>query len=543
MRVIDLFCGAGGFSEGFRNAGFNIIWAVDIWQVAAETYKANHPNTNVIVDDVERLSNLPDDEFDKTIPDSEIIIGSPPCVAFSNSNRSGKADKTNGIRLILSYLRIIARKKYKKGSILKYWIMENVPNVAAFIQDTYTASELDCKGAFVLQVKNENSGVYLAENYGVPSRRKRYLCGQFPAPIKPETITPTPLKFILETLKPPQTDLDSFISDPNYPSLSIASKNITDHHYIQEIAEYQWETALRLKKDKGYMGKMSFPEDIEKPARTIMATMTFSARESMIFQMEGFSNRYRSPTIREVASLMSFPIDYVFIGATKGIKYQQVGNAVPPKMGLALAKAIAQMENIAPGNTYLQTNRNPNGHFYNLNFKVFQLRVESPKLPNSRFKYHIPYLIIDTFRVELTNKESDFSKSFFRWTTEIHKSQGQRAKIFTPEIIESILLDGERQVIDRFIKSVPCIHYSCAEFQRIFCMTKEYRIQNGLTGPFELLNKIKNFLDELAQIESVRNVYVKLEEEPYELPKLIFFGYYILQNITKQMGGESWIKD
>ena len=92
MKVADFFCG-GGFSEGFRQAGFDIVFAVDKWLPAVKTYKANKPKTNVLHDDIIRISNLPDLEFNALVPDTEVIIGSPPCQSFSHSNKSGNADK------------------------------------------------------------------------------------------------------------------------------------------------------------------------------------------------------------------------------------------------------------------------------------------------------------------------------------------------------------------------------------------------------------------------------------------------------------------
>lgn len=59
MRVADFFCGGGGFSEGFRQAGFEIVFAVDKWGPAVKTYKGNKPSVNVIQDDVIRISELP----------------------------------------------------------------------------------------------------------------------------------------------------------------------------------------------------------------------------------------------------------------------------------------------------------------------------------------------------------------------------------------------------------------------------------------------------------------------------------------------------
>lgn len=147
MRVADFFCGGGGFSEGFRQAGFEIVFAVDKWAPAVNTYKGNKPGANVIQDDVIRISNLPDDEFEALVPDSEVIIGSPPCQSFSHSNKSGNADKELGIKLIEAYLKIVARKKFKQGSVLRYWVLENVPAV----KDLLLLSPSPCTRRAIMQ--------------------------------------------------------------------------------------------------------------------------------------------------------------------------------------------------------------------------------------------------------------------------------------------------------------------------------------------------------------------------------------------------------
>lgn len=184
MKVADFFCGGGGFSEGFRQAGVEIVFAVDKWGPAVKTYKGNKPGVNVIQDDVIRISNLPDDEFEAIVPDTEVIIGSPPCQSFSHSNKSGNADKSIGIQLIEAYLKIIARKKYKKGSILKYWVLENVPAVKNYIKEEYTAVDFGLEGDFVLRPHGGASGKYNAKYFGAPTNRERYLCGEFPKPTK-----------------------------------------------------------------------------------------------------------------------------------------------------------------------------------------------------------------------------------------------------------------------------------------------------------------------------------------------------------------------
>ena len=137
LTVADFFCGAGGFSEGFNQEGFEIAFALDYWKPAHITHVHNHPNCKGLCIDI---LDIDFNKIDEIIPDTDIIIGSPPCVSFSNSNSSGKADKTLGIKLILQFLKIVLYKKTKCNSKLKFWIMENVPNSIKFVKDRYTAS-------------------------------------------------------------------------------------------------------------------------------------------------------------------------------------------------------------------------------------------------------------------------------------------------------------------------------------------------------------------------------------------------------------------
>src|SRR6202007_422127 len=93
-----------------------------------------------------------------------------------------KGDKSKGIELFEAYLRIIARKKFRKNSKLKYWILENVPQVEDYLKEKYSLKELGLTPRRNLIVKGKSSGVYNAKYFGVPSNRLRYFCGDFPAP-------------------------------------------------------------------------------------------------------------------------------------------------------------------------------------------------------------------------------------------------------------------------------------------------------------------------------------------------------------------------
>ena len=533
MKVADFFCGGGGFSEGFRQAGFDIVFAVDKWLPAVKTYKANKPKTNVLHDDIIRISNLPDLEFNALVPDTEVIIGSPPCQSFSHSNKSGNADKSIGIKLIEAYLRIIARKKFKKNSILRYWVLENVPAVEKYIKDIYTAKDLNLSGNFILCTRGDGTGKYNAKYFGAPTNRERYLCGDFPRPIMTHNESNiVTLGDVLSSLGDPLNSNDDVVYDINYPSLSMKRSDITDHHYLYELAEFEWKTAKRLKQDKGYMGRMSFPENLNKPARTVMATMTASSREAMIL---GYGeNRYRLPTVREVASIMSFPIDYWFCGDSKGIKHTLVGNAVPPKLSYAVAVAIAKKEDLDVPTQYIKIKHDIND-FYNLNGQHFDIKIEKKRRSGSKFKYHIPYLIVESYRVELTNYYSDFEQKQFNWKVEIHYSQGKyKAKVYRPFVDISLIPYNYRDEVKKYLLKLYELPFNFNLFQQIYCMTTQEKQDNSLVGPYELLDMIRSFIDNTLEKSAWnKSIEIKQNELILHLPLAILIGYYILINFIE----------
>lgn len=536
MRVADFFCGGGGFSEGFRQAGFDIVFAVDKWEPAVKTYQGNKPGVRVIQDDVIRISQLPDDEFEALVPDSEVIIGSPPCQSFSHSNKSGNADKSIGIQLIEAYLRIIARKKFKQESVLRYWILENVPAVKEYIKEEYTAADLGLEGDFVLRPHDGASGKYNAKYFGAPTNRERYLCGEFPEPISTkDDSNVTTLKMVLDSLGDPLRTDNGLITDINYPELSLNSQQVTDQHYIFELADFECKTAKRLKQDKGYMGKMSFPENVLKPARTVMATMSASSREAMILGYK--DGRYRLPTVRETACMMSFPIDYWFYGDSKGTKHTLVGNAVPPKMSYAIAKAIVEAEHEALPAVYPRIKHDESINLVNLNGVKFEIRKEKPRRAVAKFKYHIPYLILDAYRVELTNYHSDFSNEIFRWNTEIHYSQGKdKAKIYLPVLDLQDIPEQYHKGIDRFLGDIRSKIPDMNMFQQVYCMTSEERNSHHWVGPYELLDLVREFIDEAISPENHKKMLL-IRDNPSCLPLAISVGYYILSNLVDYKGG------
>jgi len=184
FTFIDFFCGAGGFSEGFRQQGFKPIRGIDLWKPAIETHNLNFG----LNDEVKDILDFENDEEIEKLEDSDIIIGSPPCVSFSMANKAGKADKSLGIRLIEAFLRVVAVKKHKPNSILKAWYMENVPNSKNFVKEIYRFSDLNLSkwakengldpSDVALQVKN-SGGILNSSDYGSPQNRERFICGEY----------------------------------------------------------------------------------------------------------------------------------------------------------------------------------------------------------------------------------------------------------------------------------------------------------------------------------------------------------------------------
>lgn len=183
LTVIDFFCGAGGFSEGFRRAGYDVIMGIDVWQPAIITHNFNHG----LNDNVKSVLDFEDIEEINKLPDTDIIIGSPPCQLFSLSNQGGNANKDSGINLIKTFYKVIAVKKFQKNSKLKAWLMENVPNSQNYVQEEYTFEELGLSNWAISQNLNPksvaikskyNGGILHADDYGAAQSRRRFVSGE-----------------------------------------------------------------------------------------------------------------------------------------------------------------------------------------------------------------------------------------------------------------------------------------------------------------------------------------------------------------------------
>ncbi len=350
-KVVSLFSGGGGLDLGFINQGFNIVWAIELNENAYKTYKNNLGN-HIINEDINNIDIT-------SIPDSDVIIGGPPCQSFSLAGNRNPNDPRG--KLIWKFLNII---EYKKPKI---FVFENVTGIL---------SAKDKKGGKVIdsltkQFKSMGYNLYTevlnSVNYGVPQRRRRVIIvgvlggGIFEFP----TIThgkglknfvsvsdalgdlPSPTsEAVASYLTKPKNSYQTYIRGKNdlitdhvFPQMSELDKYIAKHvkpggNYMDIPPEVNSKRIRRLQKEGGrttYYGKMH-PEN---PSYTIN---TYFNRPNVGCNLHYKENRLI--TIREAMRLQSFPDSYVLHSSTKKDKHMIVGNAVPPLLAENIAKSV-----------------------------------------------------------------------------------------------------------------------------------------------------------------------------------------------------------
>jgi DNA (cytosine-5)-methyltransferase 1 len=528
-KVADFFCGAGGFSEGFRIAGCQIVYALDKWGPARLTHKLNHPESShpgldIDIENGGDILNIDPINVLKDIPNVDIIVGSPPCVEFSSSNKAGNADKTNGIKLVKKFLQIIAIKKHAPNSSLKYWIVENVPNLRKYMEEQYTFKQLGLTNKLLklleinksekdvaLEVPTSIDFIFDTSDFGVPQKRERYFFGEFPFPGK-TTIDPDskmPMKIILNQLR----IKNGIINDPLF-GYEIKTEQITDHYYDTHIPKSYWEEAYVKKQHGRYYGIMAFPEDEDRPSRTIMATRSFRSRESMIIS-NGEPGNFRSLTIREAAALMSFPLHYQFEGNNEEAKYRLVGNAVCPLLSYHIALAILRHEGSEEPKQAHDLDKSPS---VNLRHVPPPKRKPFIRKKDANFAEILPGSKINGYRVELDNGFPGLNRGRLNWKMSIHHGTGKnKMKASRPRMttLQSLLYEniGKRKgekffddVILTFQNNIP----DSKSFQMIHCEGGDDANQ---FAPREALFKIEKIINrhfsESEQEMLIPNIYKK----------------------------------
>jgi DNA (cytosine-5)-methyltransferase 1 len=564
LRVIDFFCGAGGFSEGFRQMGYEIIYGFDHWKPAVETYNHNF-NLNCVVKNIlDFKSSIAEIE---SLPNTEIIIGSPPCVSFSSSNKSGNADKSLGVELTETFLRIVAVKKHQPNSILKAWFMENVVNSKRYLQTAYTFKDL---GLTEWANKNrfsplkiaidlyENSAIINSADYGSFQARKRVISGEIikkgklilPNSSHSEDGLDGKKKYMTigkmkQNFPHPFSKLsDKIINDPQY-QIKISQTQLTDHFYDTGIYKVEWKFSKYWKINHPFMGKMSFPENENKPSRTITATKIANSRESIIYKTE--INRledgeYRLPTVREAAMIMGFPITYQFIGAENN-KWRLVGNAVCCSVSRAFAKVVLDEHRFSIPSSLVLKNKPKIDGIVNLNtYKIKSLNKPPIKNQGSRFRRHA--IKDGNLTVTLSNYdiENNPKSAEGKWFTSIQYGTG---KGFPIQKVKDNYYKNLEVIINEYKGGKEFLKYINNGFSEKIGNANElqklYELQISSTKhtePTELVDLVQEVIDELkiqnVEIEQKKLIVFKHKEK---VPVKQFFALYAINKISTIANG------
>jgi len=350
LKVLDLFSGCGGFSYGFQEANYEVVLGVDNADLALETFKYNHTNSQTFNLDLSKSESIKKIvTFIDELGGVDVIIAGPPCQGFSLTGSRNEDDERN--RLFYSVFEISKLLAIKPKAI----IIENVPGLASLYQGK---AKRDIERNFEDYGYSQNSKVLYAPNYGVPQIRKRlffvgidkkYEKFEFPKEIlnKENYVTCEEAISDLPTLENDMgKDKISYDVKPfsAYQKSMRKKSNILHNHIGTKHTELVKNVIAQVPnggnhKDlpKGVGDSRKFNEawtryHSQKPSKTIDTG-----------HRNHFHYKYnRVPTVRENARLQSFPDNFVFLG-NKTAQYRQVGNAVPPLLGYHIAMKLREV--------------------------------------------------------------------------------------------------------------------------------------------------------------------------------------------------------
>lgn len=342
--AIDLFCGAGGLSKGFMDAGFNVILGIDNDKAALNTFALNH--NGAIASNADLSNPLVFDEINKLVDNKniDIIIAGPPCQGFSLTGPRNFDDKRN--QLYLAVLELV-RRFNPMG-----FIIENVPGMATLYGGQIKDEILR---RFENMGYNVACRILCAADYGVPQLRHRLIFMGIRKDIgTPRFPVPTFTVDTYRTCRDAISDLPSLETELGSEESSYTSEPLTEYQRLMRGACSVLHNHVGTKHTQLVIDTISLvPEGgnyKDLPAgwgesRTFHEAWTrYDGNRPSKTIDTGHRNHFhyqynRVPTIRENARLQSFPDDFVFTG-TKTQQNRQVGNAVPPLLGQALGAAM-----------------------------------------------------------------------------------------------------------------------------------------------------------------------------------------------------------
>lgn len=339
MQAVDFFCGAGGVTCGFKQAGIDVVIGIDIDKTCKDTYEKNNAGATFLEADISCLEKeILDNEYGITQNDDEMIfIGCSPCQYYTNLNT--KKEKSEASRMLLEDFREFV-DYYRPG----YVFVENVPGIEKKEKSPLSNfKEFLTENGYVYDDKVIN-----AKYLGVPQNRRRYIL--VATRVRDSISVPIEEKNEIVTLKEAIGNKDTFPAieaghvDDSKLQHSAAGLSETNMKRVQNTplnggTRLAWANDDRLQLDcyKNHDGHTDVYGRMfwDKPSPTITTKFRYTS-----------TGRYSHPeqnraiSLREGATLQSFPLDYVFHSESQNEIARMIGNAVPPKLARSVAEVI-----------------------------------------------------------------------------------------------------------------------------------------------------------------------------------------------------------
>ncbi|MGE0277741.1 MAG: DNA cytosine methyltransferase [Nitrospiraceae bacterium] len=320
-KALDLFCGAGGLSEGLRQAGYIVKGAVEIDPLACRTYRLNHKRVKLWEMNIKRLSGATIMKVLKLQPgDLDLLAACPPCQGFSTmrTKNGGRQNRDPQNDLIFEVLRII--RSIRPRSIM----LENVPGLAKNRRFVVFRKGLEALGYGV------NWDILNTVDFAVPQRRRRLvlLASMLGKPdFAPKTDNYQTVRAFIGNLTPPERSRDplhNYLTRRSEKVKKIIRRIPSDGGSRLSMGlEQQLPCHKRLDGFKDVYGRMAW----DKPAPTITGGCINPSKGRFLHP-----RAHRAITLREAALLQTFPKAYRFpLDQGRYPVALLIGNALPPE--------------------------------------------------------------------------------------------------------------------------------------------------------------------------------------------------------------------
>ena len=346
-RILDLFCGAGGFSYGMdKNPDFETLIALDNDKYAGETFKKNMPYADVIIGDITDDNTKADIVEKAKRLGINMIIGGPPCQGYSMKGKKlGLKDPRNF--LFREYLNFVEKLKPD------VFVIENVKGLLLASNGWFRDEIVKTIGALGYTVEY---GVLNASDYGVPQARERaiFICSKHNRITLPEKTVDkiVTVRDAISDLSYLESGQGEYEQDYLLPISSDYQKLMREGSkklYNHKASNHKQVAIDKLKMIPPEKGKEFLPDELlgNQKFKTTWGRLKWDEVSPTIdtrfdASSNGTNNHpylHRAITPREAARIQSFDDNFIFYGSKVHIR-KQIGNAVPPLLAKAIADQI-----------------------------------------------------------------------------------------------------------------------------------------------------------------------------------------------------------